>query len=894
MPGSHSEEETGSGVSRSGAAVRNQLLVYVLGLPASGAAEASAALAPLGLSPPGEAGAGGPSIAELNRSVLSRLGGSLHAPPPAPAEWAAEASLQRLREAASAAASALGRQPTSWFDPANCLLLGFWRHLVTVPSAAVLVYRDPLDNAYALRESDNLDPAHALALWEHLHRRALGALDGMAAMLVSHEEVVSGDPAWIDRAASWLGSLGWLPGGDPGTTERAAEGERGSGTGRPAEGARGSALLDSQEALHQTLRSATGQHDRWSVPDLGEENPWVSSLIASLRRGAVLREDSRHLVKAFDWAVDRLEELLPGPSPEEDAGDRPVIPLNAGQNAERYRDWVARRSAEAGPPGPPGSRPVEGGPSITVVVPVYRPRPWYLTRCIESVLAQTYPNWELCLCDDGSADPLLSSLLEEAAERDPRVRVAALGSNRGISAASNVAISLGTGGLVAFLDHDDELAPDALAVVAETSAGQPEADVIYSDEDKLDDRGARCEPTFKPDWSPDWLMSTAYLCHLLVVRRSLVDELGGLCSEFDGSQDFDLALRACERARSVAHIPQILYHWRMVAGSAAENSEAKPWAHEASRRVIEAALARRGEEGRVDEGAYAGIYNVRRSVRSRPTVSVIVPFRDEAALLTTCIESIGRLGGYDNVELVLVDNASSEPEATALVDRLRDRPRTRVLSWTDAFNWSAINNAAVSESAGEMLLFLNNDVEGLSQDWLLAMLEHAQRREVGAVGARLVYPDMSVQHVGIVVGLHGKTGHVLQGIPDSDPGYMGMSKLTRNYSAVTGACMMTRRQTFLDLGGFDEEMAVGYSDIDYCLRARREGLLVVFTPVAELLHAESRTRGQHDDECELEMFLRRWKPEIEKGDPYYNRNLWLESPYCELPVESEEREWYAE
>ena len=454
------------------------------------------------------------------------------------------------------------------------------------------------------------------------------------------------------------------------------------------------------------------------------------------------------------------------------------------------------------------------------------------------------------------------------------------------------AIARARGEHIVFLDHDDELHPQALAKLAAAIAANPEADVLYSDEDKLSASGERCVPSLKPDWSPDLLLSSAYFCHLLVIRRSLVTNLGGLRSEFDGSQDYDLMLRATEQARSVVHVPEILYHWRVVAGSTSADPQAKPWAFAAERRALEAALERRGIEGVVEpHERFAGNFHVRRSVTGEPLVSIIVPFRDEPEMTASCYRSLVRAPGWDRFELLLVDNASELPETKALCEELTQDPRVRLVHDPQPFDWVAINNAAARQARGEVLLFMNNDIEARSRGWLAAMLGHAQRPEVGAVGALLRYPDLTVQHAGIVVGMSFGAGHVQQGLPFSRPGYMLMTELTRNCTAVTGACLMTRRTCFEELGGFDAALPVAFNDVDYCLRLRQKGLLVVYAPLAELIHFESKSRGHADDVVETPVFRNRWRDEMLRGDPYYNANLTHFDPYCRLPTEEERDLW---
>jgi len=530
-------------------------------------------------------------------------------------------------------------------------------------------------------------------------------------------------------------------------------------------------------------------------------------------------------------------------------------------------------------------------PTISVVVPIFRPELWYLQQCVESVRRQVYGNWELCLCDDASGDVEVSRFLKKAAAGDPRIRVAVHDSNGGISRASNTALKMATGEFVALLDHDDELTPDALLLVARRAVEEPEADVIYSDEDKLDRDGQRGFPNFKPGWSPDLLLSYPYLGHLTVIRRTVVEKIGGFRPEMDGSQDFDLMLRATERARAVTHIPRILYHWRVVEGSAAGDPGAKPWAYGASRRALADTLVRRGLDGHVEPGPFLGAYHTRRAVRTDPKVSIVIPFRDQAAMLRTCVDSLFVDSGLGSFEVVLVDNDSVEPETRAVVDVLSEQPGIRLLEHPGPFNWSAINNAAARTCDGDMLLFLNDDVVASGGGWVKALIEQAQRPDVGAVGCRLLYPNGTVQHSGVVLGMHGLAGNLMSGMPGEYAGYMGWSGVVKEFSAVSAACMMSRRQVFEELDGFDEAFAVEFADVDYCLRLRHAGYRVVYTPHAELVHHESHTKGTSGSYHDSRTFLSKWIGDIRRGDPFYNENLSrLESNCAIRPVE-EDRRW---
>ncbi|MDQ3756385.1 MAG: glycosyltransferase [Actinomycetota bacterium] len=555
----------------------------------------------------------------------------------------------------------------------------------------------------------------------------------------------------------------------------------------------------------------------------------------------------------------------------------PAYGLDAAEDVDSYRAWLRFRtpSAEETTRRTLGFlRTRTDRPLISVLTPVFRPDPELLRRCVGSVRAQGYDRWEHCLCDDGSGDGEVTALLEELASEDERIRITARPVNAGISAATNSAAEVATGSFFALLDQDDELAPEVLGEVARTLLDDDTIDFLYTDEDKLDEAGERRDPFFKPDWSPDLLLSHMYTGHLMVIRAKLFREVGGFRSEFDGSQDYDLALRISERARTVAHVPEIGYHWRQTSGSTAQQYSAKPYADTAARAALRDAVARRGEEAFVEPGLHEGTFRVRRVIRGTPLVSIVIPFRDGAELLRRAVESLPISAGYDHWEALLVDNQSWEPETKALLPKLLVDDRCRVISYPDQFNWAAINNAAARQCEGDLLLFLNSDVEGRAEGWLAAMVEHAQRPEIGVVGARLLYPGGAVQHTGVVMGLGGGVAHhAFCFCPAERPGYFSQAKVIRNYSAVTGACMMVRRQVFEELGGFDERLAVAFNDIDFCLRSRQQGYRVVSTPFAELVHYESATRGRAAVEREESiLMLERWA-DVMARDPYFNPNL---------------------
>jgi GT2 family glycosyltransferase len=521
-------------------------------------------------------------------------------------------------------------------------------------------------------------------------------------------------------------------------------------------------------------------------------------------------------------------------------------------------------------------------PLISVVVPTYNTPIVFLTAMLDSVIQQTYGNWELCIADGASADQVMKSVLRRYCRRDPRIKVSFLLDNRGIGGNSAAALSLATGEFVTFLDHDDTLAPHALFEVVRMINQEPEADVLYTDEDKIDETGIhRSEAHFKPDWSPDTLRSHNYICHLSIYRRSLVNEVGGMRSGFDGSQDYDLILRASEKARQIVHIPQVLYHWRIHQASTASGMAAKPYAIDAAKRALTEHLVRCGYDAEICDGFHPGTYQVVHRLPEQPLVTIIILNMDMPETLDRCLQSIAR-SSYTNYEILLVENNSQRGGTFEYYERLKQDRRIRILGWEWDFNYSAINNFAAEHAQGEVLLLLNNDVEVINEDWLERMLGYALQPEVGAVGAKLYYPNGTIQHGGVIVGMGGVGAHVHTGAPRECPGYFARLLITQNLSAVTGACLMMRREVFREIGGLDEQFRVAYNDVDLCMRIRDKGQLIVWTPHAQLYHHESLSRGQDDTpekrkrfDFESNLFLSRWAQFMEAGDPYYNPNLTL-------------------
>ncbi|HXJ84307.1 MAG TPA: glycosyltransferase [Candidatus Methylomirabilis sp.] len=561
-----------------------------------------------------------------------------------------------------------------------------------------------------------------------------------------------------------------------------------------------------------------------------------------------------------------------------------VPPHEAMLNAERQYDlWVERHQLT--------SRDVARmkreletfavTPAISVVTVVFNADETWLRRAVESVRAQIYPHWELCLVNDGSTQAHVRRVLDEYAAIEPRIRVKHLPRRHGMPVAWRHALDLASGAFVAILGQDDELPPQALFEVVTLVSADPDVDLVYTDEDKLDPDGHRVEPFFKPDWSPDLLLSMNYIGHLAVFRRSLLGEVDGLRFGFDGSEDYDLLLRFTERARRIGHVPKILYHWRRLPGSIAASTAARPFAFEAGREAIEEAVRRRGYEGRV-ESILPGLYAVRYKLTGTPLVSIIIPTRDRWSLLQQCLRSIEERTRYARYEIIVVDNDSTEPETLEGLQEIAGK--WRVYPHPGPFNFSAINNFAATQARGEQFVFLNNDTQVVEPDWLTALLEHAQRPEVGAVGARLLYPDGRIQHAGLVLGLGGVADHAFKGLPGDTLTYRALANVVRNVSGVTAACMMVPRKAFEDIGGFDERLRVSFNDVDLCLRLRARGYLIVCTPFAVVYHHESSTRGRLQPPGEEDLTWTIWGDLIRKGDPYYNPNLTLSRTDWSLEV----------
>jgi glycosyltransferase involved in cell wall biosynthesis len=521
-------------------------------------------------------------------------------------------------------------------------------------------------------------------------------------------------------------------------------------------------------------------------------------------------------------------------------------------------------------------------PLISVLLPVYNSNLKWLRRAILSVQKQLYPRWELCIADDASTDRKLWPLLQKYARRDPRIKVMRRAQNGHISAASNDALGLADGDLVALLDHDDELAPSALYFVALALNKNRELQLLYSDEDKLDAQSRRSDPYFKSDWNPELLLAQNFISHLGVYRTDLIRRVGGFRIGFEGSQDYDLTLRCIEQIRpeQIEHLPRVLYHWRMVDESTASYATAKPYAQEAARRAVQEHLDRTGIAAAVVPSHGVYLQTKYALPAERPIVSIVIPTRDRASCLQKCLDSIFEKTDYRNYEVIVLDNESHEAETLEFLTALEKRERVRVERIEGAFNYSRLNNRGVELSRGSLIALLNNDVEVINDGWLSEMVSRALRSEVGMVGARLWYPNGTIQHAGVILGAGGIAGHAHVGLR-REHGYFGRADLAQNFSAVTAACAVVRREVYLQLGGFDENLAVTFNDIDFCLRLREAGYRIVWTPHAELIHHESASRGFDDSTpkqirflAEVDYMNSKWGEMLQR-DPFYNPNLSL-------------------
>lgn len=557
--------------------------------------------------------------------------------------------------------------------------------------------------------------------------------------------------------------------------------------------------------------------------------------------------------------------------------------LESMSNESHYQDWFERHKATPQQLEEQRAFRFERQPKISILVPTYHTPIKLLRDMIESVVNQSYQNWQLCIGDGSQGDKQLEAALEEYHQKDSRVIYQILEKNEGISGNTNGALALADGEFIGLLDHDDLMEPDALFEVVKRLQ-DADVDIVYTDEDKVyGDPLVNMDPNFKPDFSMDLFRSHNYITHFFCVRKSIVDEVGGFRSEYDGSQDYDLMFRCIEKARKICHVPKILYHWRMIAGSTAENPESKMYCYDAGKRAIDSHLKRIGVKGKADYVGVGmwGLYHVVYDTPGNPLISIIIPNKDHTMDLDKCVRSIIERSAYRNFEFIIVENNSEEKETFEYYEKIcKEFDCVKVVTWEREFNYSAINNFGFQHASGDYILLLNNDTELIEENSLGDMLGICMRDEVGIVGAKLLFEDDTVQHAGIVIGFGGCAGHVFSGIGKDDYGYMMRPRINCNYSAVTAACLMTKRSVFEEVGGLSENFAVAFNDVDYCLKVREKEYLVVYDAFSLWHHYESKSRGYEDTpekkkrfQGEIEKFQKRWGKILEEGDPYYNKNF---------------------
>lgn len=567
---------------------------------------------------------------------------------------------------------------------------------------------------------------------------------------------------------------------------------------------------------------------------------------------------------------------------------------------EQYQRWLKKKRPSAWELHRQSKRTFGYEPLISIVIPLYNTPQEYLRKLLQSITAQSYGKFELCLAD-GSTKKGPAAFVKKFYGNDPRIRLKHLKLNAGISENTNEAIRMTTGEFLMFADHDDFLEPDALYEMVRALNENRELDLIYTDEDLCDEKG-ECffAPRMKPDFNPDFLRSINYICHLVLVRKSLAEEVGLLRKQCDGAQDYDFLLRCIEKTDRVYHIPKVLYHWRVSETSTAGNQDSKTYAIDAGKLALTEHYARLGYEAEVEYTGIFIMYRMRLKLKSQPLVTILIPNKDQAETLANCLSSIYEKTDYPYFEILVVENNSEKEETFAYYEKMKqEHENFHVVTYQGGFNYSAINNFGVRHAKGEYLLFLNNDTEVISPFWIREMLGFCQREDTAAVGAKLFYPDGLVQHCGVVVGLANYAGHVQNFKTRRDNGYFGRLRAVQDISAVTAACMLVKRSVFEEIGGFDESFEVAFNDVDLCLRIRETGKLIVQDPNVELYHYESKSRGYENTpeklarfKGEVIRFRKRWKAFLEKGDPYYSPNLTLMNGECTLRKEHEiPEEW---
>ncbi len=600
---------------------------------------------------------------------------------------------------------------------------------------------------------------------------------------------------------------------------------------------------DESDTAKKTITAAYAMLNTWGQ-NVKDNANFVKGFIKSENKGAYLRNTEKNTKKRYEkWYKDHQPDKL-----------------------------TLNRQATA---------TLAYSPLISVIVPVYNPRPEHLLEMVRSVKAQTYSNWQLCLANGSGQDAKLSALIRKLASEDERIKNARLRTNRGISGNTNVALKIADGGWIALMDQDDIIPPNAFYEYVEAMNADRSVDAIYCDEDKLDDEtGKHYDPNFKSDFNIDLLTCNNYICHMFMVRKSVADAAGPFDPAFDGAQDHDFILRCVEKSRKVCHIPKVLYSWRSHMASTDSEGAAKTYAFDAGVRAVQAYYDRNGIPGKVSPAQCLGWYKTDFTLKEEPLISVLIPNKDHIGELDTCITSILEKITYKNYEIIVIENNSEEQGTFDYYKTMTERdPRIRLITWEKEFNYSAINNFGARESKGDYLLLLNNDTEVISPDLFTSMMGYCQRKDVGAVGAKLLYADDTVQHAGVLIGVEHAAHHVFLRYGADDPGYLGRAIVSQDISGVTAACMLVKKSVFDEVGGLDEDFVVAYNDVDLCLKIGAAGYLIVYDAFVRLHHYESKSRGYELSEEQKERFESEKKRLLEKWgkrldyDPYYNKNL---------------------
>ncbi|MBE6049636.1 MAG: glycosyltransferase family 2 protein [Clostridium sp.] len=550
----------------------------------------------------------------------------------------------------------------------------------------------------------------------------------------------------------------------------------------------------------------------------------------------------------------------------------------------QYKTWIENHVATKAELELQKNYEFEYRPLISILIPTYKTPKHLLVETIDSVLNQSYSNWELCIADGNSEESYINEMLDEYARNDKRIKVKYLDENKGIAGNTQECYYMATGDYIGLFDHDDLLEPNALFEVVKAVNEDRTIDFIYTDEDKINEKSDyRFDPHFKQDFAIDTFRSYNYICHFSVFRKDLMAKINGFRDGFNGSQDYDIILRATEVAENVHHIPKILYSWRVHSGSTAGNPKNKMYCYDSAKKALDEELKRKGIKGKAKDGKYIGTYEIDYEIIGNPKVSILIPTKDHIDDLDRTIKSVLNKTDYKNYEIIVIENNSEQKETFEYYEKIQKLDADiKVVTWEKGFNYSGINNFGAKYATGELLLLLNNDVEVINKEWLTKMVSLAQREDVGCVGAKLYYPDGTIQHGGIIVGLGGAAAHAHRGFNHKEYGYFLRLGITHNLSAVTGACLMVKKSVFDEVGGLDESFEVAYNDVDFCLRVLETGRVNVWTPYAELYHYESKSRGVDDlatnkrFQGEFKRFRERYEDFLEKGDPYYNKNLTLD------------------